>query len=80
MKRGCSKEPAGTSEAEVEGFSNVIATTTVCASSSCNKAMVEFLLLIYGFNQVYNLYNIRFEFFFFEKRAFLPGVGDRADF
>ena len=54
MKRGCSKEPAGTSEADVEGFSNVIATTTVCSSSSCNKAMVEFLRFFSEYNQTCN--------------------------
>ena len=55
MKRGCSKEPAGTSEADVEGFSNVIATTTVCSSSSCNKAMVEFLRFISEYNLACNV-------------------------
>ena len=59
MKRGCSKEPAGTTEAEVEGFSNVIATTTVCASSSCNKAMVEFLRFVFQIEILYKkVYNI----------------------
>lgn len=39
MKRGCSKEPVGTTTADVEGFSNVKSTTTVCGSSSCNKSV-----------------------------------------
>ena len=38
MKRGCSKDPAGTTTEDVEGFTNVKSTTSVCGSSSCNKA------------------------------------------
>ena len=37
MVRGCSKKPSGVSESAVEGYANVMAKTTVCSTSSCNK-------------------------------------------
>ena len=37
MVRGCSKEPSGGSETPVEGYSNVMAKTSICSTSSCNK-------------------------------------------
>ena len=37
MVRGCSKKPSGVTESAVEGYSNVLAKTTVCSTSSCNK-------------------------------------------
>jgi len=37
MVRGCSKDPSGTSEVAVEGYENVMAKTTICSTSSCNK-------------------------------------------
>ena len=39
MKRGCSKEPVGVTTTDVEGYTNVKSTNTVCGSSSCNKAV-----------------------------------------
>ena len=36
MVRGCSKEPSGGSETPVEGYSNVMAKTSICSTSSCN--------------------------------------------
>ena len=38
MKRGCSKDAVETTSASVEGFDNVMSTTAVCGSSSCNKS------------------------------------------
>lgn len=37
MVRGCSKEASGSSEVAVEGYSNVMAKTSICSTSSCNK-------------------------------------------
>ena len=37
MVRGCSKEQSGGSETPVEGYSNVMAKTSICLTSSCNK-------------------------------------------
>ena len=39
MNRGCSKDTsAGTATAAVEGYTNVMSTTTTCTTASCNKA------------------------------------------
>ena len=37
MVRGCSKESSGGSETPVEGYANVMAKTSICLTSSCNK-------------------------------------------
>ena len=37
MVRGCSKKQSGGSETLVEGYANVMAKTSICTTSSCNK-------------------------------------------
>jgi hypothetical protein len=37
MQRGCAKGKPDSSSVAVEGYSNVMADTTYCTSSSCNK-------------------------------------------